>query len=273
MIRPECLWGNSRSFCAAVQPASQVSFAVSCTTTGSCRCRESSPRMDRWLRRRAPNRRRPCPRTARGAWDRWWASSTHPRPTGPSASAPFEFLPTCLRHFGDGVGFPDLAAGRGVERDHTAAEGAARIGGADSAAFLAGSDRHVHAILEDPRRAGDAGAWVGIVTCTFQMRFPGGRIHRVDIGVEVAEVRGSCGTNALHHNRRAHSRVGFEGPVQASGYRVERIDQAGIDANENTRRATTEGWPITDFTPGNPKAHLSFKLGTLAAGNPADAAD
>src|ERR1019366_9975400 len=46
------------------------------------------------------------------------------------------------------VRFPNLAARRGSQRDHTASESAAGIGRADARAFLTRGDRHVHTIVE-----------------------------------------------------------------------------------------------------------------------------
>ena len=121
-----------------------------------------------------------------------------------------------LRLLRNHVGLPDLLAGRGVERDHAAAEGAARIVGARARDLFDRRHRHVQPAVGECRRTGDAGD--GVIV---DLRLPeqSRRVcasTAVGVGANVAEHRDRA-RRAVDREPRDADRRADVGPVVERG--------------------------------------------------------
>ncbi len=153
-----------------------------------------------------------------------------------------------------------------------AAEGAALIRGDRRRAFLHRRHRHEQAPVGVRHTAGD-----DRVQVILDLGLPGHRAGRRRPRRTPAHARRRsrrCRRTVRRAPRPAWSgrpRVGLDRPHQASGLRVERVDDAVAAADEHARLPTTEICEPDADTPGRPNAHFSFSFGTSAADMPAAA--
>ena len=129
------------------------------------------------------------------------------------------------RGLGDGVALPDLLARRNIQRDDTAAKGAALIGGRRPDGFLPRRNRHIQNAGIQGWRTGDHRRRM-ILHLRLPEQCARDRIHGVGIGAQIAEKHGKLvGTGDRGKtDRGSNVRLGLERPAGASGFGVERVD-------------------------------------------------
>ena len=182
-------------------------------------------------------------------------------------------IPLCrTRRLGDGVALPDLLAGRNIQRDDTAAKGAALVGGRRPGGFLDRRNRHIQNAGIQGWRTGDHGRRM-ILHLRLPEQCARDRVHGVGIGAQIAKKHGKLvGTGDRGKtDRGSNDRLGLERPAGASAFCVKRVDLAV--AATNKQQAADNGWlGIAEDLPGNPNAHFSRNGGTWSRVNPAIAA-
>ena len=153
-----------------------------------------------------------------------------PAPAGSSMSLPREFLPTTFGTSGIVYVFQIWRPVAASSADMIAAERAAGVVGLSRLRLFERRDRHVQTSFEQHRRAGDARERMRIGE-----RFPdllaGAGGERVRGAVDVAEEDGEPRIRLAEPadgEPAPDRRLRAEAPVQAPGFRVERVDVAGV---------------------------------------------
>ena len=138
-----------------------------------------------------------------------------------------------VRRFRNRVSLPDLLSGRRIQRRHPAAEFAAFILRPAAGDFLVRGIRNIQPSVGERRSACDHGRRM-IFHAHLPQQRAGGRIHGVSLRALVAEIHYPARAQRTYADGAAHLSIRPEYPVSAAGRGVQRINSAGVAAQEDS---------------------------------------